>query len=267
VDRPLAAGSPAATLRVAQWLHAARRVTVLTGAGISTDSGIPDYRGPAGVWTRDPAAARMPSRADYLADAHVRMQAWRKRVVHPAFSAPPNAAHRALLALERTGRLVALLTQNIDGLHQRAGSDPRLVVELHGTLWQAECLGCGVRGPMPAVLRRVRSGDADPRCPDCGGLLSSATVGFGMALDPAVLARAVAAAETCEVFLVIGSSLSVQPVAGLCMNAVRAGARLVIVNGSPTPYDVLAAARVAQPIGDVLPGLIAAATGAAPSLC
>jgi NAD-dependent deacetylase len=262
-----APGTRSGLERVAGWLRRARRVTVLTGAGISTDSGIPDYRGPQGLWTRDPGAARMSTRADYLADPGVRRRAWRARVAHPVFGAQPNAAHRALVDLERSGRLVALLTQNIDGLHQRAGSDPRLVVELHGTIWAVECASCGRRGPMPDALHRVRAGEPDPRCRSCGGVLSSATVSFGQPLDPAVLTRAAAAARACELFLVVGSSLSVQPAASLSGHAVAAGARLVIVNAEPTPYDPLAAARVAEPIGVVLPRLAAAAGAEPASLC
>jgi NAD-dependent deacetylase len=243
---------------VARWLSEAGAVTVLTGAGISTDSGIPDFRGPRGVWTRDPAAQRMSDINSYLADPEVRRQAWRSRRDSPAWAAQPNAAHLALVRLERSGRLRALVTQNIDELHQRAGSDPARVLELHGTIFTAVCLSCADRGPMADVLARVAAGEADPACLHCGGVLKSATVSFGQSLDPQVLAAAGAAAAGCDVFLAVGSSLTVHPAAGLVEVAAAAGARVVIVNAEPTPYDRLADAVLREPIGRVLPALVAA---------
>jgi NAD-dependent deacetylase len=236
----------------------AARITALTGAGVSTDSGIPDYRGPAGVWTKNPDAVRTATLQHYVADPEVRRRAWRGRRDSPAWAAEPNAAHAAFVALERAGRLRALLTQNIDGLHQRAGSDPALVVELHGTISEVECLGCGTRTPMCEELARLDDRVEDPPCRSCGGILKSATISFGQRLDPAVLQRAVAAAADCDLFLAVGTSLTVQPAAGLCRVAVRSGARLVILNGSPTPYDGLADAVLRAPIGEVLPQLSAA---------
>jgi NAD-dependent deacetylase len=233
-------------------------VTVLTGAGVSTDSGIPDFRGPNGVWTRDPAAQRMFTLDAYLRDPELRARAWQSRLAHPAWTAEPNAAHRALVDLERAGRLHTLVTQNIDGLHQRAGSDPARVVEVHGTLSQVECLGCGARTPMAATLDRVRAGEADPACLDCGGILKSATVSFGQRLDPATVERARVAAVECDTFLAVGTSLTVQPVAALAPLAKRCGATLVVVNATPTPYDDLADAVVREPIGAALPRLVAA---------
>jgi NAD-dependent deacetylase len=242
---------------VAGWLHDAAAVTVLTGAGISTDSGIPDFRGPQGLWTRNPAAQRMSSLPDYVADPAIRRQAWRSRLEHPAWTAQPNGGHEALVDLERSGRLRALLTQNIDELHQLAGSSPAAVVELHGTIHQVECLGCGDRQPMRAALHRVRAGEADPACLRCGDILKSATVSFGQALDPAVLRAAERAARDCDVFLAVGTSLTVHPAAALPRVAVAAGAALVVVNAQPTPYDGAAAAVLREPIGDVLPELVA----------
>lgn len=241
-----------------RWIADARRITALTGAGISTDSGIPDYRGPNGVWTRDPRAERLSTYADYVNDPDVRREAWRRRLEHPAWTAAPNAAHRALVDLERSGRLVAIVTQNIDELHQRAGSAASRVIELHGTVWHAECVPCGARTAMADELERVRGGDPDPRCRRCGGIVKSATISFGQRLDPAVVRAAVAAAASCDVFLAIGSSLTVQPAAGLCDVAVEAGARLVIVNAQATPYDGLADAIVRTPIGEAVPRLIGA---------
>ncbi len=246
--------------RVAGWIERASRVTVLTGAGISTDSGIPDYRGPQGVWTRDPSAQRLVSLDAYLADPDVRRRAWASRRVHPAWTAEPNTGHRALVELERTGRLVALLTQNIDGLHQRAGLDPELVVELHGTIWQVVCLDCGRRTSMVDELDRVSAEEPDPPCRSCGGTLKSATISFGQQLVPEVLSRARRAAAGCDLFLSVGSSLTVQPAAGLCGVAMEAGARLVVVNAQPTPYDDLALRSgggvLRDPIGEVLPALV-----------
>ncbi|MFB9833679.1 SIR2 family NAD-dependent protein deacylase [Actinoallomurus acaciae] len=244
---------------IGEWLRNAGAVTVLTGAGISTESGIPDFRGPQGVWTKDPRAAAMSTLDVYLADPAVRRRAWRSRRDHPAWGAEPNAGHRALVDLERAGRLRAIVTQNIDGLHQKAGSDPGLVIEVHGTMLEVECLGCGRRTPMPEVLARVDRGEEDPPCVECGGIQKSATISFGQALRPDVFAAAERAARDCDVFLAVGSSLGVQPAAGLCVDAVESGARLVIVNAQETPYDRLADAIVREPIGTILPTLLSEA--------
>ncbi len=238
------------------WLERSRRVVVLTGAGISTDSGVPDFRGPQGVWTKDPAAQRLFTLQNYLADPELRVTSWQNRRAHSAWTAEPNSGHRALVDLERSGRLVALLTQNIDGLHQKAGSSPDRVLELHGTLWEAECLSCRERRPMAETLDRVDAGEPDPSCRTCGGILKSAAISFGQALDPTVLRRAYEVAASCDVFLAVGSSLTVQPAAGTCGAAIDAGAKLVIINAQPTPYDELADAVLNQPIAEVLPYLL-----------
>jgi len=243
--------------RVRGWVESAERVTVLTGAGISTDSGIPDFRGPQGVWTKDPKAERMFTFQAYMSDPELRVIAWRNRAAHPAWSAEPNAGHRALVDLERTGRLHSIVTQNIDGLHQRAGSAPDRVIEIHGSLWEAECLECSGRVPMSDALARVSAGEPDPACLTCGGIQKSATISFGQSLRPDVLTAAVRAAAGCDVFVTIGTTLLVHPAAGLCDVAQRAGARLVIVNAEPTPYDSMADAVLRAPIGDVLPQLVA----------
>ena len=244
---------------IGAWIRDARAVTVLTGAGISTESGIPDFRGPQGVWTKDPQAAAMSSIDVYVADPDVRRRAWRSRRDHPAWGAEPNAGHRALVDLERAGRLRAIITQNIDGLHQKAGSDPDLVIEVHGTMLEAECLVCGRRTPMPEVLARIDLGEDAPPCLTCGGIQKSATISFGQALRPEVFAAAERAARDCDVFLAVGSSLGVQPAAGLCTEAIGAGARLVIINAQETPYDRLADAIVREPIGTVLPTFVSEA--------
>jgi NAD-dependent deacetylase len=242
------------TSPVVQWLREAERVTVLTGAGISTDSGIPDYRGPNGVWTKNPGAERMATLQDYIADPEVRRRSWQSRRDHPVWRAEPNAGHRALVDLEKTGKLVAVITQNIDGLHQRAGSSS--VIEVHGTVHWAECLTCGVRTPMADQLARVEAGDPEPACTQCGGILKSATISFGQRLDNDVLDAAAQAAIECDLFLAIGSSLSVRPAAGLCDVAVDSGARLVVINAEGTPYDDIADAVLREPIGEILPTLV-----------
>jgi NAD-dependent deacetylase len=237
-------------------VRSAGSITALTGAGISTESGIPDFRGPQGVWTTNPGAEKTATLSHYLADPDVRRTAWRNRLTSPAWSAEPNAGHRALVALERQKRLRAVVTQNIDELHQRAGSTPALVIELHGTMRWIVCWGCGDRAPMEDALERLRAGEDDPHCLRCGGILKSATISFGQALDPAVLAAAEVAAEECDLLLAIGSSLTVYPAAGLVPLAKQAGAALVIVNAEPTPFDDLADAVVHGPIGEVLPALV-----------
>lgn len=241
---------------VAGWVSAANRITVLTGAGISTDSGIPDFRGPQGVWTKDPKAERLATLDVYLSDPDVRREAWAKRAAHEAWTAEPNSGHRALVDLEKSGRLRALVTQNVDGLHQRAGSSADVVIEIHGTIWFAECLSCWDRHPMADVLDRVRAGEADPRCELCGGIIKSATISFGQALKEDVVQACIEAASDCDLFLAVGTSLTVHPAAGLCDVAARSGAKLVIVNAQETPYDDLADAVINDPIGAVLPRLV-----------
>lgn len=255
------------------WVAAAQRIVVLTGAGISTDSGIPDFRGPQGLWTRNPAAEKQSTLQNYLADAEVRKAAWRARLVHPAWTAQPNRGHLALVALEQQGRLHALITQNIDELHRIAGNDPARIIEVHGTIRRVICWGCGARAPMEAALERVRAGEADPACLECDGILKSDTISFGQALVPQTIARALRVAAEADLFLAIGSTLQVNPVAGVVPVAQQAGARLIILNDQATAFDHLADAVLRGPIGEWLPaicdarigppkrGCIAAATG------
>ncbi|HET6744451.1 MAG TPA: Sir2 family NAD-dependent protein deacetylase [Candidatus Limnocylindria bacterium] len=248
---------PEGLTQVAGWLRRAERVVVLTGAGISTESGIPDFRGPQGVWTRDPKAEARADIRYYVSDPNLRRQAWQGRLNHPARDAQPNAGHRALAELERQGRLLLLITQNIDGLHLAAGSSPDRTVEIHGTMRDYICLDCGSRGPMADALGRVRAGEEDPACRDCGGILKSATISFGQSLVPADLARAEKAAAASDLFLAIGTSLTVYPVAWLPERALSAGARLVILNAEQTPLDDRAHAVLRGQIGEVLPDLVA----------
>ncbi len=239
---------------VGGWIHGANRVVALTGAGISTDSGIPDFRGPQGVWTKDPAAEKLSNIHYYMSDPEVRRRAWPGRLNHPAWTAQPNAGHDALVALERRGKLHALITQNIDGLHQRAGHSADRVIEVHGTVHDAVCMDCGWRGPMQPVLDRVRAGEADPPCRECRtGILKSATISFGQSLIPEVIDRALSVAREAEVLLSVGTSLQVFPVAHAVTVAKSSGARVVIVNAEPTPFDSVADAVFHAPIAEVLP--------------
>ena len=231
-------------------------IAVLSGAGLSTDSGIPDYRGPNGLWRRDPEAEKLVTIGDYRTDPAVRRKAWRMRLEAGVLDARPNAAHLALADLERAGLPLRILTQNVDGLHQRGGISPRKVLELHGTALQVQCLGCRVRGPMADALDRVRAGEPDPSCPACGGILKPATVMFGEYLDPEVLGQARGIAAACDQLLAIGTTLRVHPAAGLVDIALAAEARVTIVNAEPTPYDDRAAEVVREPIGTAVPALV-----------
>ena len=244
----------AATLQTVRgWVDAAERVVVLTGAGISTESGIPDFRGPRGVWTRDPEAEKQSTLQHYLADPAVRRAAWRSRLDHPGWGAQPNRGHRALLALEARGKLHALVTQNIDELHQIAGNAPERVIEVHGSMRRVMCWSCGARGPMSEALERVRRGEPDPACRRCGGILKSDTISFGQALVPEVIDRAMRVASEADLLLAIGSTLQVYPAAGVVPVARDAGARIVILNDQPTPLDPIADAVLRGPIGELLP--------------
>ena len=250
--------TPDSIARIKGWIADARRVVALTGAGISTDSGIPDFRGPQGVWTRNPAAEAQSTLQHYLADTTVRQAAWRSRMASPAWTAQPNRGHLALVELERRGKLHALITQNIDELHRIAGNSAARIIEVHGTMRRVMCWGCGQRTPMADALERVRAGEADPACRACGGILKSDTISFGQALVPEVIERAMQASSEADVLLAIGSTLQVYPVAGAVPLAQEAGARVVILNNQATPMDALADMVLREPIGEVLPALCAA---------
>jgi NAD-dependent deacetylase len=247
--------SPDTIDTIRRWIDAAQRVVALTGAGISTDSGIPDFRGPQGVWTRNPAAEKQSTIQNYLADPQVRVAAWRNRADHWAWSAQPNSGHRALVTLERRGKLHALITQNVDELHQIAGNSPDKVIEVHGTIRRVMCWRCGERTSMEEALARVRAGEADPACRRCGGILKSDTISFGQALVPEVIERAMTAAAQADLLLAVGTTLRVYPVAGAVPLAKEAGARIVIVNADPTELDHLADALVHGSISEVLPAI------------
>lgn len=241
----------------AEMIAGARKIVVLTGAGISTDSGLPDFRGPKGLWTLNPEAEKASNIKNYVNEPDVRVLNWKLRADGQLWAnVAPNDGHRALLPLQDRGVLHTLVTQNVDELHQMAGIDPELVVEIHGTTRKAGCLDCDYLTTMEAVLDRVRAGEADPGCPDCGGIMKSATISFGQALVAEDLTRAQLAADDADLLVAIGSSLTVNPIASIVPRAVRGRARLIIINGQETPFDMIADAVVRGSISEVLPKLI-----------
>jgi NAD-dependent deacetylase len=246
--------------QVKLWIDASNAITVLTGAGISTDSGIPDFRGPNGVWTKDPSAEKLATLEHYVSDPEVRKRAWRNRLEHPSLGAEPNAGHRALVELERQRKLVVLVTQNVDGLHLKAGHSPEKVVEIHGSMREVACLQCGERAPMERALARVEAGEEDPPCRSCGGMLKSATISFGQSLVERDLLRAEAGARSCDLLLAVGTTLGVYPAAAVVPVAKSCGARIVIINAEPTEMDDIADAVVRGGISEVLPTLVGMST-------
>ncbi len=247
---------PEAVAALGRIVRDSQRIVAFTGAGISTESGIPDYRGPGGVW----ASGRPPTIGDFLEKEEVRREYWRQRRDHyPVMAAlEPNAGHRALAALERDGRLVGIVTQNIDGLHQKAGNDPARVIELHGTTHQVRCLSCGTLWPSGEIQRRLAE-EPLPRCSRCGGDLRSATVLFGESMPAEPLQRAIDLARGCDLMLVVGSSLVVQPAARLPVLAKQSGAALAMVNRETTPLDAIADLLVRGDAGPVLSAVAATA--------
>lgn len=237
-------------------IHEAERVCVLTGAGISTDSGIPDFRGPQGLWTKNPEAEKMATLQHYMADAEVRRGAWKMKMQQADASREPNTGHRALVDLEKRGKLHTLVTQNVDGLHHDAGSDPSRIIEIHGTLREVVCMECGDRGPMQETLQRVRGGEEDPACLRCGGILKSATISFGQGLVASDLARAERAAHECDLMLTIGTTLGVYPIAGIVPIAHERGADVIILNSGATEMDALARIRLSGSISEILPRIV-----------
>lgn len=262
-------GSDADLVAAHTVLAAGERIVCLTGAGISTDSGIPDFRGPNGLWTKNPAAEKSATLQHYLADPEVREFAWLNRLANSVHTREPNAGHIALVELERQGHLLALVTQNVDGLHQHAGSDPAKVIEVHGTMHWTRCWTCGSRRPMVEALDRVHAGEADPHCLVCHaagrtgdgeGILKSDTISFGQNLDEAVISRALGAADECDVLLAIGTSLQVYPVASMVPRAKRAGAAILIVNGEATKLDhhgdLVLRGSISELLGALVAGLV-----------
>ena len=242
--------------RVRDWLRMTDNAVVLSGAGISTDSGIADFRGPNGLWTKNPAAEKSAHIDNYMADPEIRRRGWQTRLDSPLFAAQPNAAHIAVAQLQAAGSVSWVVTQNVDGLHQAGGSPPETVLELHGTAHRTRCMNCHDERPMDETLDRVRGSEVEPPCLVCGGILKSATISFGQQLDPEVLDRSAAVCSATPLLIVIGSTLGVYPAAGLVPLAVRAGATLVIVNDMPTDFDNIADVVLRDPIGDVVPAFV-----------
>ena len=242
--------------RARELVAASERIMVLTGAGISTDSGIPDFRGPKGVWTKNPDAEKMATIQNYMAESNVRVASWQMKLESQFDAREPNAGHSALVDLEQQGLLDTLITQNVDGLHHKAGNSPERIVEIHGTIREVVCMACDDRGPMEPTLDRVRAGEDDPNCNKCGGILKSATISFGQGLVSQDLERSEQAALGCDLALAVGSTLSVYPIANVIPVAKNAGARVIIMNGGPTEMDPLADVVLRGSISDLLPRLV-----------
>lgn len=229
------------------------RAVFLTGAGISTAAGIPDFRGPQGVWTRDPEAERTSTLSWYLGDEGVRRKAWQMRAQASVWEKEPTHAHRAIAGFAEHIDVGAVITQNVDGLHQAAGSDPASVLEVHGSGRSWRCEGCAATGPMGEAVARVHAGEPDPRCAGCGGILRATTILFEEALDSTVIDDAHNAATRCDVMIAVGTGLGVYPVAGLFPLAARHGARTIIVNAEATPFDSMADEIVGGDLQEALP--------------
>ena len=240
----------------AQLVAEAKQVLVLTGAGISTDSGIPDFRGPDGVWTKHPEAEKASHIDYYVNDPEIRKNNWKLRASGELWpNIKPNNGHIALLELEKGGKLHTLVTQNVDGLHHAAGTNPEKIVEVHGNVHEAVCLSCEWSDSIEPILQRVRDGEEDPRC-DCGGLIKAATILFGQSLVPEDLKRMGEALDSCDLLLTVGTSLQVFPVASVVEGAVLRDVKVVIVNGEPTGMDIYADAVVLGSISEVLPPIV-----------
>ncbi|MEZ5910370.1 MAG: Sir2 family NAD-dependent protein deacetylase [Hyphomicrobiaceae bacterium] len=249
----MAGGEQGQVEQLADWLRWAKRAVAFTGAGISTECGIPDFRSPGGIWTRmQPIDFR-----DYVTRADMRREAWRrKREMQPLFAAArPGAVHRLLADLIARGRLKAIVTQNIDNLHQTSGVPEERIIELHGNGSYAHCLSCGVRYEQAWIDARMAPDFSVPDCEACGGLIKTATISFGQPMPAEAMRRATLEAETSDLFVVLGSSLVVYPAAGLPITAKRHGARLVIVNREPTELDDLADLVINAELGAVAQSL------------
>jgi NAD-dependent deacetylase len=247
--------------QLASLLAEARRIVAFTGAGISTESGIPDFRSPGGVWDRNkPIEFR-----DFMRSAEARRETWRRGLeTYPVVAAAePNTAHLALVELERRGPLMAVVTQNIDGLHLKAGHAPERVIELHGNSHGVACLSCEAWFPRLEIHQRVVAGDFEPACAACAGILKPTTISFGQPMPREALRRAEAAVRECDLVLMVGSSLVVNPAAGIPRLAAMIGAKVAIVNATPTPLDGQATLVARGKCGEVLPAAVALAANSA----
>eukprot|EP00928_Gymnodinium_smaydae_P048782 TRINITY_DN32659_c0_g1_i1.p1 TRINITY_DN32659_c0_g1~~TRINITY_DN32659_c0_g1_i1.p1 ORF type:complete len:271 (-),score=50.05 TRINITY_DN32659_c0_g1_i1:103-915(-) len=246
-----------ALLREAQdVVRASSRIVVLTGAGISTDSGIPDFRGPDGLWTKNPGAEDASDINVFLSNRNARQAFWRMIAMMRQDRPKPNAGHRALVHLQDEGKLLLLVTQNVDGLHQDAGNSPEVVVEVHGGIRETLCLNCEDVRNVDEAVERVVAGEEDPRCLQCGGILKANIVLFGEQLPYGAMERALHAAEHCDLLICVGSTLSVYPVASMVPAAVAAKAKLIILNQGETPYDDVADYVLSGSISHILPALL-----------
>ncbi|HET9893409.1 MAG TPA: Sir2 family NAD-dependent protein deacetylase [Streptosporangiaceae bacterium] len=244
------------TSTIQDWARGVTRVVVFSGAGISTDSGIPDFRGPQGAWTLNPGLQARHTYRAFLAEPGLRVSYWQSRAESPAWDAEPNAGHLAVVALAEAGIDTVVVTQNTDGLHQRAGTPADRVFELHGTMHVTQCVSCDYRAPTTDILKRIAQGEEAPPCPVCGGILKTASTMFGQTMNPGTFAGAEDAVTSCDLVLAVGTTLMVEPAGSMCATAVRAGARLVIINRDPTPYDGIASALIRDPIADALPVVV-----------
>ena len=245
---------------VGRWIPRARAVVVFTGAGISTESGIPDFRSPGGLWSKyDPEEFTYQR---FLASERARQLYWRMSndLYRLLQRVEPNPAHMAIVEIEKAGNLIALITQNVDGLHQIAGSSPELVIELHGTARTASCLSCGSGYDRDDLIKQMETRTQAPRCDRCQGLLKSDTISFGQDMPRDELLRSQSVSEQCDLFIVVGTSLVVQPAASLPLIAKQKGARLVIVNREATPLDHTADAVIHGSAATILPQLLSTAT-------
>lgn len=239
------------------------KILVFTGAGISTESGIPDFRGPQGIWTRLDPDEYTYSR--YVSDATFRRNSWGRRFDSPFLGAEPNRGHFAVTDLWSAGRSVGCVTQNVDGLHGKGGLPDEAIAELHGNAARIGCIACGAEPHLSSVRERWESGDVDPACERCGGILKPKIVFFGEDLPRGATQRAADMVECADAVLVVGSTLSVYPAAFIPLDVANQGDPMVIINQGPTDHDAFAATRVDGPAGTVLPALVAAITGKAPS--
>jgi NAD-dependent protein deacetylase/lipoamidase len=232
----------------------AQRIVALTGAGISTESGIPDFRSPGSIWQQLPPV----SYQDFINKSEARQQYWqtRRNLSAQVLSARPNPAHVALVDLERKKRLLGIVTQNFDGLHHDAGNNPEHIVEMHGTSRAAACTLCGQRSSIQALQQRIDAGEIDPKCPDCGGFLKAATILFGQRVPDEALSRARELALSCDLFLVVGSSLKVNPAATLPRLALKNDAPFIIINLQPTHLDDYAEIVINEKAGVALPQIV-----------
>ena len=235
---------------LADFIHDASQILVFTGAGISTESGISDYRSKGGLWDR----FKPVTFQEFLSSSQKRQEYWQTRLelYESLPRASPNPGHKMIVELERQGKLKGIITQNIDGLHQLAGSRPEKILELHGSLREIICLNCNDVQAWQPVYERLKTGETAPLCLGCGGLLKPNTISFGQALKPHVLTQAIEWAKTCDLLLVLGSTLVVEPAASIPKIAHSHGAKLVIVTLSETPLDEIAAVKITAPIGSTL---------------